>query len=175
MLQELLVRMTLFNDGTVVLDSRMHPRQLQGWQQTWGNDQQDQRQDDHLDGPQHTGRMGWHDLKAQQGWSQVFHSGEDSPMAQHGLDASWLSRKTPMVQVNRLAASHLCAPTETKANHTPGCIGKIIASRPRKGIIWLYSVLLKLPRDSIQKRDPEKQSGTSPKEWLPRQSGAWST
>lgn len=60
------------------------------------------------------------------------------------MDASWLSRKSPVVLVDRLAASQLCAPMEMKANYTPGCTGKIIASRPRKGISP-NSVLLRLP------------------------------
>lgn len=65
--------------------------------------------------------------------------------------------------VDRLAVSQLYAPMEMKANYTPGCIGKIIASRPRKVIIFPYSVLLSLHLKqcaalaaSVQERDPDK-------------------
>lgn len=108
-------------------------------EQTWGSEGQDKRQGGHLDGHQHIGRMGWHNLKAWKGWSQALHSGKDSPMAQHGLDASWLSRKTPMALLNRLAVSQMCAPKEMKANYTPGCTGKIKPADQGKGLFPLLS------------------------------------
>lgn len=75
------------------------------------------------------------------------------------------------VPLDRLGASQLPVPMEMKANYTPGCTGKTKPADQGKGLFPPTQCPWDCLWDSVQERDPDKQTGTSPKKGLPGSQG----
>lgn len=75
-----------------------------------------------------------------QKYSEVPHLVKNKPTQKHSLGAGWLGNSfmendLEVLMLNKLNMSQQCASAAMRANHIPGCISNIIASRLRERVI----------------------------------------
>ena len=81
---------------------------------------------------------------------KVLHVGQANPKHKYRLGREW-NKSSPVEKDSRvlvdenLIMTQQCVLTAQKANHILGCIKRSVASRLRKGILPLYSALMRPP------------------------------